>query len=680
MDLWVVGAAAAAGYVAKYWKNVSRERDGLSGCKSEIHENPASPIRRLAQKKKVKEDSNTDAGERLSNMYWLHSSSEAESSSNNYVEMAEISDTCDERNVLSLSCLPPEITMDENLNENEGENGRHGNMGDTFCRPCISEMDSCYRSRKKTSSLRTKHRHGRFIKPLNSLESCLMAQLYKEHTHMEEYVPSAFPSPSAKRRPLLVTDGNRVINRLYGGSLTACIGTDDYRLQKDENVCGVPPLPKISKLDVPYKINSKTREVHNGGFNSSCKVGGGGLFRSQTGSPNRTYLFCLGISVGIASSLLASRREVGELQDLLKQTENLVQDLQDELEMKDSLTVKELADENYESLDTCENSLLAKALNPLLSYHSVNILANNDDRESKSEKAEEDSGDMSKIEAELEAELERLGLNMNNGMERRLSNLVELDPDFVADFAQGELKVDIVNRRVVGQPELDRDKSGTPTVENGNYAVSPRELSLRLHEVIESQLEERINQLEVALQNSQMKVKLAESEHKIMWRKMSRDELRYSSGEESPITEQDFNSTSQPLVMNLSGEALDAYNEAYEELMKINESEDDDSPSTLYENSHETSIPSYNQNGSATRVANNNKRLSRESYVDQLKVAIEHSPGIRKLLYEGTSEDENSSSDGEMEKQLIKQIVEKTRKGSPVVLNAQRVLLSMDKK
>ena len=41
------------------------------------------------------------------------------------------------------------------------------------------------------------------------------------------------------------------------------------------------------------------------------------------------------------------------MNDLLKQTENLVQDLQDELEMKDSLTVKELAIEDYGSQDTC---------------------------------------------------------------------------------------------------------------------------------------------------------------------------------------------------------------------------------------------------------------------------------------------------------------------------------------
>ncbi|XP_055961138.1 uncharacterized protein LOC130015321 [Mercurialis annua] len=115
--------------------------------------------------------------------------------------------------------------------------------------------------------------------------------------------------------------------------------------------------------------------------------------------------------------------------------------------------------------------------------------------------------------------------------------------------------------------------------------------------------------------------------------------------------------------MNLSGKALDVYNKAYEELMKINESkEDDSSPSAVYENSHEMSIYLYNQegqsgaaNGSATRMANNNKGVSRESFIGQFNVAIEHSPGIRKLFCQGMSQDENSNGDGVTEKQLIKQ-------------------------
>ena len=52
-----------------------------------------------------------------------------------------------------------------------------------------------------------------------------------------------------------------------------------------------------------------------------------------------------------------------KLRELLKQNENLVQDLQEELDMKDSMTVKELHSDNYGSQDTCDHSFCDKELN-----------------------------------------------------------------------------------------------------------------------------------------------------------------------------------------------------------------------------------------------------------------------------------------------------------------------------
>lgn len=84
---------------------------------------------------------------------------------------------------------------------------------------------------------------------------------------------------------------------------------------------------------------------------------------------------------------MASQAEVSKVKQELKQTENLVHDLEDELEMKDSLIVKELD----------------------------------------IEKAAENSESISNIEAELEAELERLEINMNSSnIEIRLSDMIEV--------------------------------------------------------------------------------------------------------------------------------------------------------------------------------------------------------------------------------------------------------------
>lgn len=88
---------------------------------------------------------------------------------------------------------------------------------------------------------------------------------------------------------------------------------------------------------------------------------------------------------------------------------------------------------------------------------------------------------------------------------------LQLDPDFVADFAQGELQTDVIAGKDFVHSELNEDDSDT--VVPVNYAVSPHELTLRLHEVIQSRLEGCVQELEIALENSQRKLRLMESEH-----------------------------------------------------------------------------------------------------------------------------------------------------------------------
>ena len=121
------------------------------------------------------------------------------------------------------------------------------------------------------------------------------------------------------------------------------------------------------------------------------------------------------------------KREVDKLRELLKQTENLVEDLQEELETRDSMTVKELNNDNYGSQETYDHSFYDKELNGFSPENHMDNSPRNDRKELYDHKAEESSEDMSKIEAELEAELERLGLNMNtSSLDKRLSELVEV--------------------------------------------------------------------------------------------------------------------------------------------------------------------------------------------------------------------------------------------------------------
>lgn len=690
MDLWVVGAAAAAGYIAKYWQNLSKHRasslelsSGTSTC--EKPETSSSPFHSLIRRKQA-EDTLTngrhfsDGG--FSDMYHLDGASDTEApSTSSFGERIARVRTYDDCNVLSMSSLPPGFSVNENLKENEDGNGLNDNMDDNSGNPYTGELDSFHCSGK--NSLRTKHSGSHVVKPFSSLDSCLMAQLYKEHARMEEYVLSALRSPSTIMKPLLITDGTQIISRADRDSLSAQIASDNNRWHKEEIVCGVPPLPKIGFSDHLKKIKSKSGKRQIERWSSSQKH-----LQSPNGSHDGTVLFCLGVSIGIISSLMVNGREVNQLKEDLKHTQNLVQDLQEELEMKDSLTVKQLANENNESQDTCDNSFHYRASNPHLLIQNVNDSMNNIGAVSYNENTEQSPESMSKIEAELEAELERLGLNMNpSGPPRRLSELVELDPDSTADFARGELRLDMVNRQAAAQSESNQDARGTSPTCSANYAVSPRELSLHLHEVIQSRLQERVKELETALQNSQRKVQLLESEHKNAQRLLSTTELRYSSGEVSPVVEGDFSCIDQPLVMNLSREALDAYNEAYEELNKMNESEEEDSLSGDFED-NQAGLHLFDQrvswgqngraNGSFSLSSHNQEKTPNDLHTGPLKSSAEYGAGIEELLYDRISEDENSDCDDEMEKQLIQQIVEKTKKGSPVVLNAQRLLFSVD--
>lgn len=124
---------------------------------------------------------------------------------------------------------------------------------------------------------------------------------------------------------------------------------------------------------------------------------------------------------------MTNKREIVKIRELLKQNENLVQDLQDELDMKDSMTVKELQNENYGSQDTCDHSFNGKELHEFSPEKHIDSSPRVERKESYDKKEEQSSESMSKIEAELEAELERLGLDMNaSSLDRKLSELVEV--------------------------------------------------------------------------------------------------------------------------------------------------------------------------------------------------------------------------------------------------------------
>ncbi|KAK4362297.1 hypothetical protein RND71_017538 [Anisodus tanguticus] len=593
MDIWVVAAAAGAGYIAQHWKNLLRSRHDLlessAGSPSFVRTESFSCIQQVPDK---------------------NCSSPVETPR---MRLGD-SDICN---------LTSELASDKELQGDQSESicdNIDGLGYESLLAPSTTELTFSYGASRKKSNLRSRRKVGHLIKPLSSLESCLMAQLYKEHGEVEYYIFSSKSSPwTPTARPFVVTDGSKIISRANSNSLNAPRGAGHHKQQDDfstmNTVFGVPQLPIVGSMELLRKDKVKD---HSGRFRDSIRMNND-RHNSLQGSSHGVLLFCLGIYVSIISSFWKNRNEVDKLNELLRQSKNLVQDLHEELEMKDALTVKELATEDCESQYTHNDSSNNGALHAPSPKGKLDKPSTNDDEDCKSQKTEEES--MRKIEAELEAELERLELSMNSSkLEGKLAELDEwsmkweenhglklkpveakdtkwflpiflnlggnwdryrylcwweLDPDFVTDLAEGELRTELFNRQAGGQPYADQDGSGTSTPHPVNYAVSPRELSLRLHEVLQSQLEERLKELEMALQNSERKVRYMEAELVSSWRDSSDSEGGSSSTHGSPVMKVEQRTADQPMVINLNGDALDAYNEAYDVFTRLSSEEED---------------------------------------------------------------------------------------------------------
>ncbi|XP_061364956.1 uncharacterized protein LOC133308351 [Gastrolobium bilobum] len=699
MDLWVVAAVAGAWYLAKYWNRFSKNGDGSSHFSLEDFnfENPESlshPFCKQAQR------------DELGNDVCLDSRALDVNSPDGFltIELAYNKGLGSEKLRSFRNCNESDDVLSaSNFNDgNVQSTNIGGNCG--FLLPDLSagEVGSVHKHSGNKTSLRTKHLYGHISRPLNSLESCLMAQLCKQHVKMEERVFSSLSSLPTATRSFLVSDRSQIISTTNDEDNT---GSEENKLHrevgqvKDENLLfGVPYLPKTESFNDAKKMKSNAGNEQSGRLSSSNDVFSGSRIHTQH---DATFLFSLGISFGIITSILANKREMDKLRKLLKQTENLVQDLHEELEIKDSMTVKELHSENYGSQDTCDHSFCDKELNGFYAEQHMDNSPIIDCKKSYDQKEEESSDAMSKIEAELEAELERLGLNMNeSSQERTLSELLELDPDFVADFAQGELQTDMINGKDFVHPKLN-DDAGDNMSFPANYAVSAHELSLRLHEVIQSRLEERVNELEIALQNSQRKVRFMESEHEGCSQKyfpssftkgniltydgcdlICRPQLVWDKGEVDIIYSDPIADTQ---VMNLSGEALGAHNDACEELIRIPDLEEN-SPSGIHSPDHKVCSCSHDwhvlgvqhcgTNGPLTYSTVNGERLLRELSSGEVTMLEGQSSSIHEI--NDVPGDENCDCDYEVERQLIRQIVERTKKGSPVFKNARRILNSMD--
>lgn len=512
----------------------------------------------------------------------------------------------------------------------------------------------------------SKKRQDRYnFRPITPAENIFMPHLCSEKVAVEEYTFNFHHLSHVKEERLscLIPNSSRetsgaIVNSLvhqpenrHGREIGPSISSEknlcfaeicDSVNEELTTVIGVPHLPprKLKNADIKSREAFPT-SLDTSSFQKLCKIS------DALGSLDGMLLFLLGITVGVASSVLSNKIEVENLKKLLKDNKNLVQDLHEELEMKDLLTVKDLGNETDGNKELEHNDLdisIDAFQNSKWDATSLKI----DDHMAKNE---ENPEALSEIEAELEAELERLEQNINAcNIGQTTSAFIELqlDSDLIADAVQGEFREDLLINGGREYPTDDEDgkdacTSDTARPYNSNFSVSPKELSIRLHRVIESRLEERIKELESALEQCQLKLRLVEAERLSSKPPFSSSDAGSSNQDGSECLKQ----IDPSLRSELAGDALTAYDEAYEEFSRLAETKDEKFPSVdMKEQAWEQIVwrtGSYEISGT-------------EEEDDE-------------------DEDDDSFDEG---KDLIQRIVEKTKQGSPALLNAQRMLFLMD--
>ncbi|KAL6497325.1 hypothetical protein OROGR_029254 [Orobanche gracilis] len=639
MDVWIIAAAAGAGFVARRFKKLTMGKCKCTNLLSAgLEIAPESSLGNVKCKR----------AEAFHNESVVEIASTSGSRGENLPMLDDFGNWGIICNSTSLCC--PLINEDI---PGDWENRLHsGTYEDIICnstaQPSSSEVGFSYGFKGHKSSLRSRRFSSKFSKPRTSRESCLMAQLYREHAEMEECCYYVHSPQIPIVRPFLVTDRSTVIgrppNEFCRRTGNSMLRKNNTHIQENRSVFCLPRLPNAVPVDLQMRDKTKSGKESVLVRSNTGKMMNKHQDKSQGSSSDGALLLYLGLTMGITYSSLQHKLELEKLRSSLKQTEDSVQDLQEELETKDASTVKEIAVEDYESLDVHNDSYLDDTMQALSSEHKLDSSSRhcyNDEYYDSNYEGES----LRKMEAELEAELDRLASNINSSrLERNPSNVTEINPDLISDIIEGDLRADLFGAKTgTTQAYADRNNSGpsgtTTTTHPVHYPVCPRELTLRLHQVIQSRLEERVKELEMALEQSQTKTKC----------------LRESDSTQS---------ADQPVVINLLREAQSAYNEAFEELTKLSESDEEEEERKHYH-----------------RVENDFGLL--DSYVIR--------NGSPKMGFSSRQEDDGhvnlsndvlcnsrDESEDETERLLIKQIVEKARQGSPAVLRVQRALLSSD--
>ncbi|KAF4348960.1 hypothetical protein F8388_019135 [Cannabis sativa] len=213
--------------------------------------------------------------------------------------------------------------------------------------------------------------------------------------------------------------------------------------------------------------------------------------------------FNLGIACGLLYLIGTSKNEMNKMIEMRKQMEMFLHNIRDEFRNKSNLAYS--SNNNFR-----ESSSSNTHLSPLMNFtgttsyvvpDSETILECDDSISTDLNMNEQRLGEMDELEAELEAEFERLQLRLDTEHSQHQSLKVVMNTAYSEN--QSLSYVEVID---------DPQELCTEELENG---VRPIELERKLYQLLELRQEERIKELEEALECANHKLK--EKELEVSW-------------------------------------------------------------------------------------------------------------------------------------------------------------------
>ncbi|MQL96879.1 hypothetical protein Taro_029562 [Colocasia esculenta] len=243
------------------------------------------------------------------------------------------------------------------------------------------------------------------------------------------------------------------------------------------------------------------------------------------GKPEQTSLN-IGMGAGLLFLLTRSITEFNKMIELRKEMEGMLKEVKEEIQRKDAAPS---SGESKNNLTFCgsnswadteqSNDLYLHDCNPCLELVEEASFFTEPDNRLKYDKFSEDANSprIDEIEAELVSELELIQLNLEkqDSSEEPTAEFSGETTDPSARFSLSLGGQDNPQEWAEEQEEEEEDNDGDNT--RDHYGVCPQELTRRLHELLETRQQERIAELESALELAHIKLREKEMEVSL-WR------------------------------------------------------------------------------------------------------------------------------------------------------------------